>query len=117
MQSPIVLSKTFTDEQCLSYAVYREASGQGIQTQRAVLDVILNRVKKERLGACKVLRKPSQFPYMKYGVKEVEHDWKLHYNVIKQFSPILTEDYIYFNSVRHKFGKHCKKIGDMYFCK
>ncbi|MGZ8887962.1 MAG: hypothetical protein ACXW1D_00220 [Halobacteriota archaeon] len=106
-----------TDTQCLRYAVWKEARGEGILTQRAVLDVIHHRMEKSGKGACHVIKKPGQFPYAKYGIKPVAYWFKDRYNILLGVKPVLSKDYLYFNHVKHPWCKGTRKIGGMYFCK
>lgn len=101
---------------CLRYAVWKEARGEGLKTQRAVLDVIFNRMKKSGKKACAVLREKGQFPYFKNGVKKVlDRKFLKKYNVIVKMRRVLPNSYLYFNHVRHKWGKDTVKIGKLYF--
>lgn len=105
-----------TTSDCLKYALYREARGEGIITQRATLDVIMNRVRKSGKSACKVLRERNQFPYMKRGVKKVvDRHFSARYHMLLRMGRILDSRYLYFNSVRHKWGEDTVKIGGMYY--
>ncbi|WP_347265649.1 cell wall hydrolase [Paracoccus sp. (in: a-proteobacteria)] len=55
------------DLQCLSEALYFEARGEGVQGQRAVAEVILNRVDHPRFpkSVCGVVNQRGQFTYNK----------------------------------------------------
>jgi len=55
------------DLQCLSEALYFEARGEGVQGQRAVAEVILNRVDHPRFPqtVCGVVHQRGQFTYNK----------------------------------------------------
>lgn len=60
------------DLQCLSEALYFEARGEGSQGQRAVAEVILNRVDHPRFPktVCGVVNQSGQFTYKKTGIRE-----------------------------------------------
>jgi N-acetylmuramoyl-L-alanine amidase len=48
---------------CEAYAVKREAGGESLKGQRAVLDVIRNRMYQYNLLACQVIAQPGQFSF------------------------------------------------------
>lgn len=108
-----------TPTECLQWALWKEARGEGILTQRATLDVIEARI--EAAGpyanACNVLRKKGQFPYFRFGVKKVDFAFTVRYNVVSKMGRVLSKDYLYFNHVKHPWGRDTKKIGNLYFSK
>lgn len=63
------------DLQCLSEALYHEARGEGVQGQRAVAEVILNRVDSGLFPrtVCGVVNQPSQFSYTIGGAKPIRN--------------------------------------------
>ena len=106
-----------SDYACGRYAVWKEARGESLRVRRAVLDTIQNRARKADKGLCNVLRKPYQFPYFKYGVKRVDKSWVTEYNAVLAAKPVLSEDYIFFNTLRSPWGTGHRKIGNLYFAK
>ena len=56
-----------TDKDCLAYAIFHEARGEGEEGMRAVASVIFNRAKKQRKPLCAVIKLPSSFPLLKLG--------------------------------------------------
>lgn len=60
------------DLQCLSEALYFEARGEGTNGQRAVAEVILNRVDHPRFpkSVCGVVNQSGQFTYKKTRIRE-----------------------------------------------
>ena len=67
-QKPAAIEKiSQADLQCLSEALYFEARGEGAQGQRAVAEVILNRVDHPRFPktVCGVVNQRGQFTYNK----------------------------------------------------
>ena len=112
--SNVVVAKC-VDEPAIVYMLFKEASNQPIEAQRAVLDVLHNRLLKSRLTACKELMKPFQYPYMKYGVKPVSKEWLTHYREVDKLPSVLPKTYVYFNDRKHRFGKKTRKIGSLYF--
>lgn len=113
--SPLAAAQT--DEQCLRYAVYREARGESVKAMRGVYDVILNRAKLYGKTACQVLKQRGQFPYMRKGKvkKVVDRSFDSMYNVVLKMEAVLSERYIYFNHHKHPWGKSTRKIGKLYF--
>lgn len=63
------------DLQCLTEALYHEARGEGRQGQRAVAEVILNRVDSGSFPrtVCGVINQPSQFSYTIGGTKPIRN--------------------------------------------
>ncbi|WP_255418597.1 cell wall hydrolase [Paracoccus sp. JM45] len=63
------------DLNCLAEALYHEARGEGAQGQRAVAEVILNRVDSRSFPTtvCGVIRQPSQFSYTIGGRKPIRN--------------------------------------------
>lgn len=53
-----------TDVQCLGSAVYYEARGESLLGQKAVVEVILNRVKRRGLSICEVVLQNKQFSFV-----------------------------------------------------
>lgn len=110
-----VLAQAQTNEACLKWALWKEARGEGIVTQRAVLDVIEARMEKSGKNACRVLRAKQQFPYFKYGVKKVDFQFSVRYTVVTRMQRVVSKDYLFFNHYRHPWGKSTKKVGNLYF--
>jgi hypothetical protein len=116
--SMAAIMKKPTDESCKAYMLWKEARNQPIEAQRAVLDVLHHRLLKSRLTACKELMKPSQYPYMRHGVKKVSKEWLTHYRTVRRMPKVLqSEQYLYFNHFRskHKWATKHKRIGDLVF--
>lgn len=115
--SAFCFANEISQEQCAAYVLYRESKGESNEVQRAVLDVVKNRSNKEKVSICNVVKKPGQFPYVIHGIKKVSPDWMNHYKEIDKLPKILDNDYMYFNNKKFRFGKNCKKIGGLVFCK
>ena len=106
------------DKQCLTYMVYRESRGEQPFGMRAVLDVAYNRMRLRSLTACQVLMEKGQFPYARHGVKLVkDRKFLTQFSKVCKMMSVLDEEYIYFNTVKHKFGRQHKKIGKHWFSK
>lgn len=69
---PVAPAISTVDLQCLSEALYFEARGEGSQGQRAVAEVILNRVDHPRFpkSVCGVVNQSGQFTYKKSRIRE-----------------------------------------------
>lgn len=69
---PVTPAVSQQDLQCLSEALYFEARGEGSQGQRAVAEVILNRVDHPRFpkSVCGVVNQSGQFTYKKTRIRE-----------------------------------------------
>lgn len=114
--SPVEAS--ITDRQCLTYMVYKESRGEPIRAMRAVLDVAYNRMRIRSLTACQVLMEKSQYPYARHGVKTVkDKKFLTQFSIVYKMASVLDKDYVYFNTVRHRFGKQHRKIGRLTFSK
>ena len=110
--------KNPTESDCLSYMTFREGGGESVKVVRAVMDVAYNRMKMRKLTMCQVLKQKGQYPYAKHGVKRIRREFLTKYLEAYNMKPVLRDDrYIYFNHVKHSFGKSTKKIGNLYFQK
>lgn len=106
-----------TEESCIAWMLYKEARGESIKVQRAVLDTLKNRMLLSNRYACEELHKEGAYPYFKYGVKKVNSEWMKHYKEVDKLPRVLDNSFIYFNNTRHSFGRDCKKLGKLWFCK
>lgn len=64
---------------CTAWVVQDEARGESLKGQRAVLDVVLKRMKTRKLSACAVIKQDKQFSGYKNGM-----ELKLHKNVSEE---------------------------------
>lgn len=103
--------------ECLRYAVYKEARGESVKVQRAVMDVIVNRVKDTGKGVCAVLKVRGQFPWRREGIKRVDKAYLSVYNVVLKHPVVLGEGYLFFNSTRLPWGTGHRRIGNLIFSK
>lgn len=107
-----------TEDHCLAIAIHKEARGEPLQGQRAVLDVILNRMRERGMNACAVIKQAYQFPWSN-SVK----NWKANQvmldrlEVLESFvEPSLPNTVVYFNNTPFKkIGTFYKKIGKQFF--
>jgi hypothetical protein len=112
-------AKAQSDFECGRYAVWKEARGESRKVQRAVLDVLAARVRKTGKPMCKILKMRGQFPWRRYGIKSVDTAFVREYHVVTKMPHVFKEDsgYMFFNHVRHPWGKSTVKIGGLYFSK
>lgn len=108
-----------TDIQILQWIAYKESVGESVITIRAVLDVVLNRVRKNRETIYVTIHKPSQFPYIKRtGVRKVKDKKFLHkfWNALIM-APVLSKEYIFFNHYKskHQWATKHRRIGNLVF--
>jgi len=108
-----------TDIQILQYVTYREARGESVVTIRSVLDVVLNRSRKNRETIYVTIFKANQFPYVARTSIRIVKDkmfltkfWKA-YNM----APILSSQALYFNHYKskHKWADKHKRVGNLIF--
>ena len=105
-----------SEASCKVYVAYREASGESAETIRAVLDVVGNRSRGNNETICKTIFKKGQFPWAVRGVKKVtEKKFLQKFQIAVNMPPQLDSRYLYFNHVRHKFGRNTKRVGHLYF--
>lgn len=81
------------------------------------MDTIQNRARKVGKGLCSVLRQRGQFPYFRHGVKKVAKGWDKEYNAVTNMKPVLSEDYMFFNTIRLPWGTGHRRIGNLIFSK
>lgn len=112
------LEITEEDRELLARIVYLEARGQSFSGQRAVVEVVLNRVLDSRFPdtVYEVLYAPGQFTPAKSiaSTTPTETQYEVVDCVIDE-TPITTENTVYFATsalTRNVFAK----IGDHYFC-
>lgn len=112
------LEITEEDRELLARIVYLEARGQSFSGQRAVAEVVLNRVLDSRFPdtVYEVLYAPGQFTPAKSiaSTTPTETQYKVVDCVIDE-TPITTENTVYFATsalTKNVFAK----IGDHYFC-
>lgn len=108
------------EKELICRITFREAGNQCEEGQRAVMEVILNRVKDSKFpnSVEGVLSSPGQFS-----------TWKLRHNVtseqidnmmiilemVRDEEPVLAGNYVYFDGVQHSYGKNYIKIQGHWF--
>lgn len=106
------------DVDCLAVAIHKEASGEGLLGQRAVLDVIQQRMKDKHKTACQIIKEPGQFSWDTTEIKATKQQLT-RYRFIAKIPPVIHEA-MYFHSVKArpswaKKMKYIGRIGKHYF--
>lgn len=104
-----------SNQACLSWMLWKEARGEGILTQRAVMDVALNRSRASHKSICEVLRAEGQYPYEIDGVGTVPKEFLTRVKFIGMMEPVVSKNIFYFNSIPHKWAKNPLRIGNLWF--
>lgn len=101
---------------CIGKAIWYEARGESLRVKKAVVQVIKNRARIDKISICSVIKKRGAFPWIS-RVKS----WRLSteqvamlFDVI-QHRPVVNSRVYYFNHVRLTFGVKQRKLGRMYF--
>lgn len=112
-----IILKPSTRE-CLQYTLYRESRGESLVTMRAVADVVLNRARKNRVTICETIKAKGQFPWARHGIRRVtDKKFLTQYFKVIKMSPILADDFLYFNHKKHEWATSHTRIGGLIFSK
>lgn len=109
------------DKELICRILYREAGGEEEDGQRAVVEVILNRLLSEKYPNTieEVLSQENQFSTWIYraGVSEenLANSALIIEKVYNEEDSILTEEYVYFNSLEDPIMNNRRKIGNHWF--
>ena len=108
------------EKELICRITFREAGNQCEEGKRAVMEVILNRVKDKNFpnSVEGVLSAPGQFSTwrLRTGVssKQIENMMEV-LNVVRDNEPVLAGNYIYFDGVQHSYGRNYIKIQGHWF--
>ena len=111
------LIKHPTSTECDRWMLWKEARGEGEVTQRAVLDVLDNRVRLYKKAPCSILEAKGQYPYFKEGVYTTNSKFIVRHSKIRSKRKVLSGCFIYFNNKPFKWGTSHRKIGGLWFSK
>ena len=117
-----VYNLTDEEKELIYRITYLESGNQPIEGQRAVMEVILNRVISERWPdtVTEVLSSPGQFSTWRKRDRVTEEQLQEMEEVLKlvylEEEQILTSEYMYFNCEEH-FSENCIKIKGHWFWK
>ena len=106
----------------ITYIAYRESRGQSDKAARAVLDVVNNRLYecnlKKACSLLEVVSKRGAFPYIKHGIFSVKDEKFLRkMKRVSRMAPVMGRGYVFFNTAKFSFGRDCRKIDKLVFCK
>ena len=114
------LIDTLTDDE--KYLIYQitflEAGNQSMEGQRAVVEVILNRVLSDKYPNTvkEVLSQSGQFVTWSYrNSKSHNEEQEEALQLVYEEEPILTLDYLMFSRGKFSWGRNYIKIGDHWF--
>ena len=114
------LIDTLTDDE--KYLIYQitflEAGNQSMEGQRAVIEVILNRVLSNKYPNTveRVLSQSGQFVTWAYrNSKSHNEEQEEALQLVYEEEPILTLDYLMFSRGKFSWGRNYIKIGDHWF--
>ena len=111
---------TDEEKELICRITFREAGNQCEQGQRAVMEVILNRVKDSKFpnSVEGVLSAPGQFSTWKLRHKvtsEQIDNMMIILEMVHDEEPVLAGNYVYFDGVQHSYGKNYIKIQGHWF--
>lgn len=115
---PVFKQESLKERSCKAITIWKEARGESLHTQRAVLDVVNNRMKASKQACTLIVKAPGQFPWASF-----QNTWKASPMQLKRLDELLfiekqlPSGYVYFNTVPHPWAKNTKKIGKLYFHK
>lgn len=110
------LKRPPSESECMAMAIYREARGESLRGQKAVLDAIHTRMRQRHLSACEVVMEYKQFSGLKkYMLFDIPKEALTNYeNVVKL--PVVVKDCAYYHAtyVRPEWANKmiiCKQLG------
>lgn len=111
--SKVPLAPAITiDDICLAWVIDNEARGESILGQRAVLDVVKNRMATKKLTACQVVKEPYQFSGYHKGMKLKATKEMLHrLDDVSKMKPVVpSATYFHAKYVRPSWAAKMKRI-------
>lgn len=76
------------DSHCLAWVVWDEARGEPVESRRAVLDAVRERMKQKGKTACEVIAEPRQFSGYKLSyVQQVDENMLTMYEEADRIKP------------------------------
>jgi spore germination cell wall hydrolase CwlJ-like protein len=112
-----------SDEACLQYSVFREASGESVRGVAATLQTIKNRARKRGLTVCETIREHNQFSWYKRGKISTKLPTKFlqKYKIAATLPAVVEDCTEFFHHRRIKpwwaRGKKGKRVGNqIYYC-
>lgn len=99
------------DIDCLAVAIHKEASGEGLLGQRAVLDTIQQRMKDKHKTACAIIKEPGQFIWDTADVKATKQQLTRYRFVAKMLPVVKGATHFHTSYSNPKWRKHMKFVG------
>lgn len=102
-----------SDTLCKAYTVFREAGGESLRGQRAVLDIVENRMRIRNKTACEIMAERGQFSFYKAGMRiKITMDVLLNFLNVANMQPVLPRNCEYFHnrSVKPPWSKKFKRV-------
>lgn len=82
----------YAEDVCLAWVVHDEARGEPLKGQRAILDVVMKRMKKSGKTACQVVKKKKQFSgYTKGKLLRANHEQFMRLQELRKMKPVVPE--------------------------
>lgn len=96
------------DIDCLAVAIHKEASGEGLLGQRAVLDTIQQRMKDKHKTACAIIKEPGQFSWDTADVKATKQQLTTYRFVSKMLPVVEGAKYFHRKNIKPSWAKKMK---------
>lgn len=104
------------DEKCIAVAIYKEASGENVFGQVAVMDTIQQRMKDKHKTACQIIKEPGQFSWGTSNIKPTKQQLT-RYRFVSRIPPVVEGARYFHNAsvkpswtrkmkVKAKIGRH-----------
>jgi hypothetical protein len=122
--APLAQAKATPDSgsKCLASAIYHEARGEKVKAQRAVLDVVMNRMVESGKSACEVLAERRQFPWhARKGWKPYNDSQRELLSEVLTYPKVLKDEKFkwFYSGGAPGWAKDmtCRRISRLTFCK
>ena len=117
-----VVPETPKETKCLAWVVHNESRGESLEGSRAVLDVVLKRMRDSGKEACDVIAERRQFSgYHERAVRNVSEEALRRYDVVSAMKPVGYKcKYFHAKHVRPAWATKmtkCFRIGNHLFFK
>lgn len=112
MQKPPVVGPT-SEERCMSYTLYREASGSSLRDSRAVLDVLEHRMQETGQSCQQVVAKKHQFSWYNRNIRMiVDKNFLTRFKTVRKMRSVLPKCAMYFHnkSVQPEWTARMRKV-------
>ena len=114
-------AKPVSDNACLASVIFHEAQTEGLEGQRAVYDVVQNRMLVTRSSCYKVVTARGQFSWWpQKSFKKYDTDMRILLTRVREAPKMLVkgEQYFFQKQLRPKWARKmkCKTVGNHKFC-